>query len=272
MNDLKYLITLPTSISSALASTSKICYRCGKQDHYAHQCITLSTTDYLQYRYKFGRLGDVVERVTKSQSQSEDDLYPGYNSDTETKTATTTTTTTNNGRPPLPRGARGARGGRGGSSKPRGPRPPRPPPKKRPSIVKKKIKKLSAKQIAAEEKMKAAFDLATQNETKADQDQINKWKNEDKLEVETRTCPRTKRKVRIDMWDAHVSALSGKFFLQIEQERLLTLPFVVYQKEKDKKRLTVRTSATSLYLIFSYIFVFIFNFNFVLISYFFFNF
>ena len=217
MNHLKYVITLPTSTSSALASTSKKCYRCGKQDHYAHQCITLSTTDYLQYRYKFGRLGDVVERVTKSQSQSEDDLYPGYNSDTETKTATTTTTTTNNGRPPLPRGARGARGARGGSSKPRGPRPPRPPPKKRPSIVKKKIKKLSAKQIAAEEKMKAAFDLATQNETKADQDQINKWKNEEKLEVETRTCPRTKRKVRIDMWDAHVSALSGKFYYKLNR-------------------------------------------------------
>ena len=44
-------------------------------------CPHLDWKQYGQLRYKFGRLGDVVEKVMKGQHKTEDDLFPGYLSD-----------------------------------------------------------------------------------------------------------------------------------------------------------------------------------------------
>ena len=161
----------------------------------------MSWKDYNKHRYKFGRLGDLVERIPKGQQQSEDDTLPGYGSDTGSSSKVGPARG-------LPRGSRGVpRGPRG----PRGPRPPRPPPKKPKKIApKKKPKKISSKALEAEARMKAAFDQAEQEATDVDEKQLKEWENAEKMVVETRLCPRTKRQVRVDMWDAHVSALSAK--------------------------------------------------------------
>ena len=248
----KYYLLQPelpttTSISSALAVVDKRCYKCGKLGHYAHQgCPHLDWKQYGQLRYKFGRLGDVVEKVMKGQHKSEDDLFPGYLSDDDKisddgvsrAAASSASLRASSGHAPprgLPRGGaragRGARGGGGGGGA-RGPRPPRPPMLMKKNKATRYVPKSSKAAIEAEAKMQKALEEA--KETEADEEKIKQWANEEKIQVATRLCPRTKQQVRLDLWDAHQSALTAKLtdYMYLGGER----------NASNHKELTYRTN------------------------------
>ena len=251
----KYYLLQPelptnTSVSSSLAAVEKRCYKCGNLHHYAHQkCPHLDWKQYSQLRYKFGRLGDLVEKVIKGQHKSEDDLLPGYGSDDDKISGVGGAGGAAAGAsgaklrgasargPPrgLPcgasagRGARGARGARGGGG---GPRPPRPPMKMKKKKATRYVPKSSKAALEAEAKMQKALEEA--KETEADEEKIKQWANEEKIQVETRLCPRTKQQVRLDLWDAHQSALTAKItdYMYLGGER----------NASNHKELTYRTN------------------------------
>ena len=186
------------------------CYKCNRLGHYAHQgCPYMTWDQYGSFRYKFKKDGEIVERRSKGTQCTPDELLPGYGSDeggASTDEGGGETKGSEIRRPSLPRGARGApRGGRG-APRPRG--GPRGGPKLRKAKPRHKVKKLTAKQREAEEKM--ARMLAEAKESEADAAQIKAWENEVKVDVPTRVCGRTGMRIRIDQWDSHLSSLSAE--------------------------------------------------------------
>ena len=96
----------------------------------------------------------------------------------------------------------------------------------------KKVFKVSKKALEAEAKMNKAFADAKISE--ADQKQMDEWENEEKVHVEYKVCPRTKIKVRVDMWESHFSSLSSELtpYLYLGGER----------NAHNHKELTYRTN------------------------------
>lgn len=213
------------------------CYKCNRLGHFAHQgCPFLTWEQYESFRYKFKKEGEIVERLPKAQQKTPDESLPGYGSDEEAKSGPGATAVRAGGRgaPLLPRGARGvaSRGGhRGvrGAPRPRGGPRGMPPLKK--AKPRHKVKKLTAKQKAAEDKMNNL--LKNEVASTADEAQIKAWENTVKMDVPTRICKRTGLRVREDLWDAHISSMSAEI-----------MPYMYLGGERNAhnhKELTYRT-------------------------------
>lgn len=201
----------------------RVCYKCGKEGHLAFECTEVSWEKYEARRYRYGP--DYASEGKQVPREAGDP----FDSDEEPPQKKLPVKIV----PKLP-SARGA---------PRGPPrpPPRPPPpmmKKPPAPAgmqkkKKKVLSASAKKKALErdaERMRKFAKLANDN-SKVDLEAINKVP--EKIHVEYILCKRTGKKIRKDMWESHVTALSAELtpYLYLGGER----------NARNHKELTYRT-------------------------------